>query len=289
MKKIPHHLYLKSIVWFLGAGFFIVSVVAGSMLGPWSLDHKKPRNVVEELERLDLLSKIPNNVLDDLIDYQSQSGRSLAQILAEPYWRKRLGFAADSFKSTWYMSNPYELLPSDLQSAIRKRPTPFASSSHLWEWCRENQAPQAWKEALNQALIETTATNLWRAGQGQRSYATNGEFIEPIVIDHGSGRLEVRDGHIATDPRVIPTNSTVYLLVKIDGEERILKVKAADTGCAIKGKHVDLPIHLSTQNKILPKTLFPKAVSNPSVTILTIIPVLAKPVSPNQPAESVSL
>jgi 3D (Asp-Asp-Asp) domain-containing protein len=285
-KLTAHHRYLKTFVWLLGAGFFLASVVAATMVGPWSRAERKSHDAVKELERLGLLSHLPNNVIQDVIDYQGQSGKSLAEILREPYWCKRMGFAADEFKSTWYMSNPYEMLPSDLKQAIRKRSTPFKSNSHVMEWCESTGGSPEWKRALSLALIETTPTNLWRAGQGLGAYVTNGEFIEPIVVDRGNGRYDVKDGHIATDPKIIPTNSVVFLLVKVNGEDRIVKVKAADTGCAIKGKHVDLPIHLSQESRTLPHTLFPKAVSNPTVKILTPIPVLA---NPGRKAETVSL
>jgi hypothetical protein len=91
------------------------------------------------------------------------------------------------------------------------------------------------------------------------------------VIDRGNGSFEVRDGHIATDPRVIPTNAEVLLLVKINGEDRVLKVKATDIGGAIKGHHVDLPIELSPgATRTLPHVIFPHALRNPSVQILTL-------------------
>jgi len=88
------------------------------------------------------------------------------------------------------------------------------------------------------------------------------------VVDQGDGILELRNGHIATDPRVIPTNTEVILLLTINGEEEVLRVKATDIGGAIKGRHVDLPMHLSSREAPLPNTKFPLAVVNPNVQVL---------------------
>lgn len=167
------------------------------------------------------------------------------------------------------MSNPFELLPKDLQRAITNKKIPFQSRTHVWEWCRKNNVSAEWRKALYAALIETTPQNLWRASQGQRSYTKNGEFLEPIIIDHGNGQLEFRDGHIATDPRVIPTNTEMFIIVNIEGVDRILKVKAADIGGAIKGRHVDLPIQVSPEAALMPHTELPKdKIRNRTIEIL---------------------
>jgi 3D (Asp-Asp-Asp) domain-containing protein len=188
-----------------------------------------------------------------------------------------LGLGSQQYLATWYMSNPFELLPSDLQEAIRQTPIPFKTRDGINAWCDEMGAPDTWRAALAAALIETTPFNLWRASRGERPYARNGETLEPIVIEHGAGRFEVREGHIAVDPRFIPINSEVLLLVRIQGEEHLLKVKAADTGSAIKGHHVDLPIYLHPNKEPLPRTSFPKEhIRNPYVRILMPIPAVSR-------------
>jgi hypothetical protein len=156
---------------------------------------------------------------------------------------------------------------------IRQRKEPFQSRAHVWEWCRARNLPARWREALHVALIETTPLNLWRASQGKRPYAKNGQYIEPIVVDHGHGDIEIKDGHIATDPKVIPTNTNLILLVRIKGEYKLVRVKAADIGAAVRGRHVDLPIQMSIPKKPFPHFRLPKEyISNPTVHILTPIP-----------------
>ena len=105
--------------------------------------------------------------------------------------------------------------------------------------------------------------------------------LEPIVIDHGKGRIEVRDGHIATDPRYIPTNSELVLLVRIQGEVRVLKVKATDIGGAVKGMHVDLPIQVGPEAIPLPDGSAPKQVSSRHPTRL-YPPLTLPPPSPSR-------
>jgi 3D (Asp-Asp-Asp) domain-containing protein len=283
MKKTGAQFYFRSFLWAAGAGLFLVSLVTGSMVSSRSESDRRARDVVHELHRLELLTQLSPKTVTDLIDYQWHSGKTLAEILRDPVWCTRLGLSGDEFKATWYMSNPYDLLPADLQHAIKQHPEPFPSKKHLMQWCHATKAPHVWRQAIDLALIETTARNLWRASQGLGSYAKNGEFIEPIVIDHGNNRLEVRDGHIATDPSVIPTNSMVLLVVKINGEDRVLRVKASDIGSAIRGRHVDLPIHLSQDAGKMPYTLFPKEVSNMTVKILMPIQVMAR-ANPGQKA-----
>ncbi len=278
MKRIKRQVYIKSLFWFLGAGFFLVSAVMGSFVGALSNgevlrsypNFGRSRESVRELTRLGLLEKMSPDLVAELLDYQWQSGKSLAQILQDPVWCHKIGLYKNEFKVTWYLSNPFDVLPPALKKAIHERKQPFRSRTHVFEWSRANKMPKIYRDALYKALIETTPENLWRAAQGQRSYAKNGEFLEPIVIEHGRGTYEVRDGHIATDPRVIPTNQEMLLLVKVNGVERILRVKATDIGGAIKGKHVDLPIKISPEfTDTFPNVLFPTAVSNPSVQILT--------------------
>jgi 3D (Asp-Asp-Asp) domain-containing protein len=90
------------------------------------------------------------------------------------------------------------------------------------------------------------------------------------VVEKSKGVYEVRHGHIATDPRVVPTNSEVLLLVRVNGEERLLRVKASDVGQAIKGRHVDLPIYIRPGSQVAVSSIrFPKEyVRNPTVQIL---------------------
>jgi len=282
-----HHPYLRSLVWFAGAAFCLVSLVGAPVLQSFlPLDHRTRvnlRSASKDMARLGLETTLDKEALNDLAEYQRITGKTLAQVLREPGWAAKFGFSTTQFKATWYIANPYELLPADLQQAIRNKKTPFKTNAQVWEWCRSKKAPAAWKKALKTALVETTPHNLWRASRGQQPYVKNGEFLKPIVIEHAEGIYEVKDGHIATDPRIIPTNTVVLMLVKVDGKERILKVKAADIGGAIKGKHVDLPIHLDIASKgILPNVLLPKEyIRNPVVQIL--IPKSAK-VNPSRKA-----
>jgi len=230
------------------------------------------KNTINELNRLGLLANLSEEGLIRLIDYQESGQKTLAQILRVPEWRKFLGLSSRKFKATWYVENPFDLLPVDLQKAIKKRKIPFKFRLHVWQWCQKHKVSKNWQKALYAALIETTPHNLWRASRGQRSITTNGQFLEPIVIEHKGGVLEIKDGHIATDPRVIPTNSVVLLLVKINGIDRVLRVKATDTGAAIKGHHVDLPIHMGPGSIPFPHTRLPKEkIRNRSVEILTPI------------------
>jgi hypothetical protein len=61
-------------------------------------------------------------------------------------------------------------------------------------------------------------------------------------------------------------------VVKIKGQDRIIKVKAADIGGAIKGHHVDLPIHTTPKSSRISsasKITFPReSIGNPSILIL---------------------
>jgi hypothetical protein len=161
-------------------------------------------------------------------------------------------------------------LPVDLQIAIRRHETPFMTRGDIYKWLQKKNAPWRWSEALDLALIETTPENLWRASRGQRPYAKNGQYLQPIVVEKEKGIFEVRDGHIATDPRVIPTNSRVWILVRIDGQERILRVKATDIGPAIKGRHVDLPIAIRPRYGKSHAIQFPgDHIRNPTILILS--------------------
>lgn len=286
MKRKMRHPYLRSTVWFATAALSLVSVVGAPLIQSFlPLDmgyHVKLKSTKSHLTHLGLEEKIDKEALVDLVEYQRVTGKSFAQVLREPAWAEKFGFSSGKYKATWYIANPYELLPPDLRQAIRNKKTPFKTRAQVWEWCRVKKVPASWKKALKAALIETTPENLWRASRGDRPYAKNGEFLKPIVIEHPEGIYEVKEGHIATDPRFIPTNSEVLLLVTIGGKERILKVKAADIGGMIKGKHVDLPIHLDASNRThLPNVLLPKnQIRNPFVQIL----VPNKKPNPNQKA-----
>src|ERR1044071_9034212 len=204
MKKIKRQVYIKSLVWFIGAGFFLISAVMGSFVGSLSTGEifrsfpglGKSREAVRELERVGLLGRLTPELTAQLLDYQWETGKNLAQILQDPVWCNRLGLSKNNFQVTWYLSNPYEVLPVALQKAIREKKTPFRSRAHVFEWCRVNGMPRVYRDALYKALIETTPENLWRAAHGQKPFAKNGEFLEPIVVDRGSGFFEGRDGHI---------------------------------------------------------------------------------------------
>ena len=290
MHNLHGRLHHRLSLWFLGLAFFFMLSLAGTpIISAWiPIEYywtpQRDQLIVEtrsELARLGILQLADDQTVHDLLTYQRKTGLSLGQILHDGEWAERLGFTSDTYKATWYMSNPFDVLPQDIQAAIKRKEIPFHSRTHVWEWCRMNKVPRRWRKSLYAALIETTPINLWRASRGQRPYAKNGQFLEPIVIDHGQGNIEVRDGHIATDPRFIPTNSEVLLLVRIQGKDRILRVKATDIGGAIKGKHVDLPIHVGPDAKPLPDTRLPKQhIRNPTVRILQ----LKKPASPNRKA-----
>ena len=210
--------------------------------------------------------------VDNLLTYQRRTGRSLAQILREPFWAASLGLASTSFKATWYAANPFDMLPKDLQVAIRETKEPFKSRSEIEKWCEALNAPEHWRSSLNFALIETTASNLWRAARGLRPFTKNGQFLEPIVIERGGGVFDVNEGHIATDPAIIPTGSTVLMLVRVGGKDRLLRVKATDIGSAVRGEHVDLPIQIRPKNSapLTAPIRFPKEyIRNSSVLIFT--------------------
>lgn len=214
-------------------------------------------NLKTDLDQLGLGNRLNSDQLTELLTHQQRSGRTLPQILSDARWARELGLKSVRCRATWYVANPFELLPVGLQKALEQTKTPMSSRKDLWNWARAQNLPPIWREALESALIETTAENLWRAAQGFRPYCKNGELLEPIVVDYGEGRVEVRNGHIATDPRVIPTNSRVLLLVRVDGVDHALRVKAADTGSAVKGHHVDLPIQLGPETHTFPYSRMP--------------------------------
>jgi hypothetical protein len=268
---------IKLIICLGMAAFFITGLVRGSFESASGKDARflypevrtARNNTLHDLDHLQMLSSMPSMVLADLLDYQAETGKSLPTILRDPAWCKKLGFKSKEFRATWYAVNPYQLLPSGLKEAIENKKTPFHTRSEVHAWARTNQFPISWRRALDKALVETTPTNLWRASRGNRPYAHNGEYLEPLVVDHGNGQMEVRDGHIATDPRVIPTNSEVILVLKIQGEDRLIKAKAKDIGGAIKGAHVDLPVQLSRKSQPFPHTRFPKEIRNRVAMVLT--------------------
>jgi hypothetical protein len=282
MNKMRSNHIIRTVACFVLAGTLVVGLGSASVLGPipflpngpiYRLDNGATA-ALTDLNRLGLLQHIPQTSLEDLLQFQKTSGKSLAQIFKDPMWAKKLGFNATPFKATWYAANPFDLLPTDIQVALQRTKDPLYTRKDLKAWCKMNKAPERWHQAFKVALVETTVYNLWRASKGLSSVVRNGEAIQPIVVERPRDIIEVFDGHIATDPAVIPTNSIVYILVKIEGKDRLLKVKAADTGEAIRGKHIDLPIHFRPRpNKILPYIRFPKEkISNPTVLILTPAP-----------------
>ncbi len=274
MKREMRHPYLRSAIWFGGAALCLASLLGAPLIQsllPLDNGYRfQMKTTKKVMSTVGLENKLDKDAMADLVRYQQATGKSLAQVLREPGWASKLGYSSEQFKATWYISNPFELLPPDLQQAIRAKKTPFQTRADVWEWCKAKKAPKAWKKALKAALVETTPVNLWRASRGAKPYAKNGEFLKPIVVEKASGIYEVLHGHIATDPRVIPTNTEVLLLVRVGGKDRILKVKASDIGGAIKGKHVDLPIQLdSARKRQLPNVVLPKQhIRNPSVQIL---------------------
>ena len=232
---------------------------------------------LRELNRLGLLRMAPQPAVEHLLTHQRRTGRSLAQLLRDSFWIKSLGLRSTAFKATWYAANPYDLLPKDLQTAIRETPDMFRSRKELEKWCDQKSAPEHWRKALNYALVETTASNLWRASRGLRPFTKNGQFLEPIVVEKGGGVYEVREGHIATDPSVIPTGSVVLMLVRVGGKDRLLRVKATDIGAAIKGTHVDLPIKIRPKGSSNPMApiRFPKDYIRNS-TVLILLPGVSR-------------
>lgn len=277
MKKNKPHYFVRSAVVFTTAAFLIAGLGGASIVGPLPIPgvpqfvpDQVGTQTIKDLARVGLLRSISQSVIEELLAYQEESGKSLAEILREPKWLQRLGLSASTYKATWYAANPFDLLPVDLQISIRRAQTPFKNRTDLNKWLERRHAPERWKEAIRLALIETTPANLWRASRGKRPYAKNGQFLQPIVVEKDKGKFEVFDGHIATDPRYIPTNSRVLILVQINGQERILRVKAADIGQAIKGKHVDLPITIKPRYGKNHAILFPgEYIRNPNILILS--------------------
>ncbi len=274
---------------FVFAAFLIVSFGGASIVGPLPIDAtSRPviqdpvgTRTLKDLAHLGLLQRGSQADIEALLTYQSQSGKSLAQILREPIWLQRFGLGANTFRATWYAANPYDLLPVDLQIAIRKTQKPFQSRAHINKWLVAINAPHRWIESIDLALIETTPINLWRASRGKKPFAKNGQYLQPIVVEKDRGIYEVKDGHIATDPSIIPTNSHVLLLVKVNNDYHVIRVKASDIGGGIKGHHVDLPISIKPRYTKDHAIQFPgRYIGNPNVLIL----MPQKKVSPNQKA-----
>src|SRR5437868_1106481 len=117
MKNLSRKIYYKSLFWFLGTGFFLVSAVTGSFvasLAPGERTLSRPifgrtREAVVELDRLGLLQQMPAPLIAELVDYQWQSGKTLAEILEDENWCERLALKRQEFRVTWYLSNPYQV------------------------------------------------------------------------------------------------------------------------------------------------------------------------------------
>lgn len=281
--------FRQSALWFAGVAACALMLVAAPIVGQWvPYDFGWHRRVdpltqetLNELERLGLLESASPGAVNALVSFRRVSGKSVAAVFRYSSWAERFGLKSERFRATWYMANPFDLLPAELQDAIRARKIPFRSRTHVWQWCRANRVPSIWRKALYAALIETTPHNLWRASRGLPPYVKNGEFLKPIVEDLGGGRFVIKDGHIATDPTVIPTGSDVLVLLRVQGIDRVVRVTAADIGAAIKGKHVDLPIRVGPDTALLPATRLPKEhIRNPYVKVLRRL----KPISPDQRA-----
>ncbi len=237
------------------AGFLVVSLGGASIVGPifpaaplrTFLPDKDATQQLQQLRHLGFLARLNEEQTEDLLTELSVNHASLGRLLAHPEWQKRLGFSAQTFRATWYASNPFDLLPLDLQIAIKRSKQPFRTTAEIKMWCKSQHAPDRWMVAFNKALVETTPINLWRASRGKKPYAKNGQYLQPIVVEKNAGVFDVIDGgHIATDPRIIPTNTKLWLLVQIQGQERLIRVKATDIGGAIRGQHVDLPVSLKS-------------------------------------------
>ncbi len=276
---------IKPLTWLTFTGFCLVSLFAAPALqsnfwpgrtGQYSV------NTASELKRLEILDTLSEHDLTELAHYQDTYHVTLPNVFKDPYWVNRLGLTSRKFRATWYISNPYDLLPKGLKTALQHKSKPFHKQAQVWQWCKEQKFPPSWREALKAALIETTPENLWRAARGRKPYAKNGKYLQPIVIEHEPGMLEVKDGHIATDPRVISLNSEVILLVRINGADQILRVTAADIGGRVKGYHVDLPIKMHPGGRSISNAKLPaEKIRNANVEILTTI---KKRTNPNRKA-----
>jgi len=278
MKIEKKHPYIRVFVWFILTGFLLAGFGVASIVDTSTLNVAPPlkwdahaSQLLIDLENLGMLRTASQSAIEKLLSHQKKTGHSLARMLKDPTWQQELGFSSHRFKSTWYASNPYDLLPADLKLAIKQKKIPLKSPNQIKEWCKINKAPKLWAQALKTALRETTPANLVRAAQGQRPFAKNGQLLEPVVIEKGKGSFEVKSGHIATDPTIIPTNSDVIMIIKLNGKEQLLRVKATDIGGAVRGYHVDLPIQFQprTGSTHSPHIYFPKEyIGNPSVLIL---------------------
>src|SRR5688572_22055866 len=101
---------IRTVVCFLTAGLLVGGLGGATVLGPlppifygptYRLDNKAT-DLVKDLNKLGLLKHISQNSLEDLLEYQRSSGKSLAQILRDARWAKNLNFTATPFKATWY-------------------------------------------------------------------------------------------------------------------------------------------------------------------------------------------
>jgi hypothetical protein len=193
------------------------------------------------------------------------------RILDDPEAIRKLGLVTQDFKATWYLANPFELLPGKLQKAIRHRKTPFRSRRQVITWLTDIKAPRSWRKAIKQAFIETTPQNLWRASRGLAPLAKNGKHLKPIAIQSPTGELILRQGDIATDPKVIPPNSDVLLIIQAGNRRECILAKAADEGSGIRGRHIDIPVRLNPRlNPPLPHLRFPKEFGHPRVTVVLL-------------------
>jgi len=277
---------IKPFAWFALTGLCLVSLFGAPALESNSRHGKAgvfSSQTIDELQRLDILGNLAENDLSELLRYQDTYHVSLPDVFKNPFWVAKMGYSSRKYRATWYISNPFDLLPEGLQAAIQKKSVPIQTRKDLWKWCRINKFSEHWKDALKAALVETTPENLWRAARGREPFAHNGEILEPIVIDHGYGRMEVKEGHIAIDPRIIPLNSKVILVAKINGAVRILKVRAADIGGAVKGYHVDLPIRVHSLARKMPHARLPSEhLRNSTVEILVRTPARGRKTNPNR-------
>src|SRR5690349_8746500 len=123
MKK-KNGISIRNIAWILVAALCFVSFGGASIWKPVELGETVARYdrqataTLRELNRLGVLGLTPQSTIEELLTYQRNSGKSLADILAMPTWAHKLGLLSMDYQATWYMANPFEVLPQDLQAAI---------------------------------------------------------------------------------------------------------------------------------------------------------------------------
>src|SRR4051812_20880866 len=106
MIKVMKNSIVRSTAVFMMAAFVIVGFGGASIVGPLPMVPAARQfvadpagtNTLKELAHLGLLQRAPESVVEDLLAYESASGKSLAQILREREWLQRLGLSGSTFK-----------------------------------------------------------------------------------------------------------------------------------------------------------------------------------------------